>query len=415
MDCSVLSGGEEEHMQGDEASGTRPSSAAPGIQLRLLRDTRHGGAAGQPQQVAAALARFISGAKHSLQLAVYDFRLSDTLGAGIVAALRDRARHGVQVQVVYDQPRPAPAQFNFTALGADPAPPGTAEYLAGQLVAPGIELRPLTVAPTTAASRPAPATSNLPPDVPGVPISASHLMHHKYLIRDAGTARAAVWTGSANLTDDAFTVQENNVLLLRSAELAAHYQQDFSVLWNSRDIVGSGVGAGGQVALGETLVEVRFAPGEGAAIEARLTELIAGATRRIWVSSMVLTSRAILDALAAAALRVPVFGGVYDGTQMRPIVSVWKKSPASADVLASFTAVSARLSGKRSAPYSPGGLHDLMHNKLLVCDDTVATGSFNLSRNATFNAENSLLLHSPLLADRYARYVAALARTYHGN
>jgi phosphatidylserine/phosphatidylglycerophosphate/cardiolipin synthase-like enzyme len=396
-------------MKEPQGSASKSTSAA-GIQLRLLRDTRHGGAAGQPQQVAAALARFISGARHSLQLAVYDFRLSETLGAGIVAALRDRARHGVQVQVVYDQPRPAEPNISFAALGADPAPSGTAEYLAGQIAAAGIEVRPLTVV-----SRLSPATSNLPPDLPGTPISASHLMHHKYLIRDAGTARAAVWTGSANLTDDAFTVQENNVLLLRSAELADHFQQDFSVLWNSQGIVGSGVGAGGQVSIGETLTEVRFAPGEGAAIEARLAELIAGATKRVWVSSMVLTSRVILDALSAAALRVPVFGGVYDKTQMRPIVSVWKKSAASADMLASFTAVSARLSGKHSTPYSAGGLHDLMHNKLLVCDDVVATGSFNLSRNATFNAENSLVLHSPLLADRYARYVATLARTYRGN
>ena len=36
-----------------------------------------------------------------------------------------------------------------------------------------------------------------------------------------------------------------------------------------------------------------------------------------------------------------------------------------------------------------------MHNKIIVVDDTVITGSYNFSRNAQENAENILLIESP--------------------
>jgi hypothetical protein len=42
-----------------------------------------------------------------------------------------------------------------------------------------------------------------------------------------------------------------------------------------------------------------------------------------------------------------------------------------------------------------------MHDKLLVTDNVVLTGRFNLSRNAESNAENVLAIHSPALAKEY--------------
>ena len=53
-----------------------------------------------------------------------------------------------------------------------------------------------------------------------------------------------------------------------------------------------------------------------------------------------------------------------------------------------------------------------MHNKLAVVDDTVITGSFNFSNNATQNAENVLQIENKETADRYAAYVAALTQRY---
>lgn len=53
-----------------------------------------------------------------------------------------------------------------------------------------------------------------------------------------------------------------------------------------------------------------------------------------------------------------------------------------------------------------------MHDKLAVCDDTVVTGSFNFSANATGNAENVVIIRSQEVTDVYAAYVRELMELY---
>jgi phosphatidylserine/phosphatidylglycerophosphate/cardiolipin synthase-like enzyme len=53
-----------------------------------------------------------------------------------------------------------------------------------------------------------------------------------------------------------------------------------------------------------------------------------------------------------------------------------------------------------------------MHNKVVVCDNAVVTGSFNLSRSATQNAENVLVLDDQSLADKYSAYIDELVAQY---
>ena len=72
----------------------------------------------------------------------------------------------------------------------------------------------------------------------------------------------------------------------------------------------------------------------------------------------------------------------------------------------------AALVGKNSTPYSPTARHDYMHNKILVVDDTVITGSYNFSRSAQFNAENILFIDSAALAERYSAYIDHLLHKY---
>ena len=83
------------------------------------------------------------------------------------------------------------------------------------------------------------------------------------------------------------------------------------------------------------------------------------------------------------------------------------------------------------AAYDPGAWHDFavafvsasaallglvfvvvsLHLRAVV-DDTVITGSFNFSNNATQNAENVLQIESKVIADHYAAYVTALTQRY---
>ncbi|OUL23018.1 hypothetical protein BV378_24355 [Nostoc sp. RF31YmG] len=115
---------------------------------------------------------------------------------------------------------------------------------------------------------------------------------------------------------------------------------------------------------------------------------------------------AILGALddAIRYKQVKDFSGIYDATQMGHTVKQWQKSPNNGGIIATFQEVATHLVGKHSTPYSPTSKHDFMHNKVVVCDDAVVTGSFNFSHSATQNSENMLILHSKALADQYAAY-----------
>src|SRR5437764_14272878 len=104
-------------------------SSSP-ISVLFLRDTAHGGPTGQAHTVAARLADFANTAATSLDVAIYDFRLSDPLAVVVVAALVEAANRGVQVRVAFDAGKPATATpATFAHLQADPAPPGTADWV----------------------------------------------------------------------------------------------------------------------------------------------------------------------------------------------------------------------------------------------------------------------------------------------
>jgi phosphatidylserine/phosphatidylglycerophosphate/cardiolipin synthase-like enzyme len=75
-------------------------------------------------------------------------------------------------------------------------------------------------------------------------------------------------------------------------------------------------------------------------------------------------------------------------------------------------AMRAPFAGKRSTRWSPDSIHDFMHAKVTVADDTVFTGSFNLSRSGEKNAENVVEIHDAELAGRLADYVDAVRSRY---
>jgi phosphatidylserine/phosphatidylglycerophosphate/cardiolipin synthase-like enzyme len=68
--------------------------------------------------------------------------------------------------------------------------------------------------------------------------------------------------------------------------------------------------------------------------------------------------------------------------------------------------------GKLSTPYGAGTVHDYMHAKVTVCDDTAFVGSFNLSRSGEKNAENVLEIEDAGIADRLAAYIDEVRARY---
>ncbi|WP_137816961.1 phospholipase D-like domain-containing protein [Gandjariella thermophila] len=270
--------------------------AAP-MDVTFLRDIKHGGPADQPTAVAAELAAFVDAAQSALLVAIYDFRLSDTLAAPVVAALTGAARRGVRVRIAYDAGKPSTQRVAaFAALGADPAPVGTQQWLQQQFAHTGVELKAIAA-------------------------PSGKLMHNKYAVRDPGSATAAVWTGSANFTDAAWSRQENNILRIISPALAAVYERDFTQLWSTGDIIGTGAGDRGETDVNSARVDWAFAPAEGRSIDADLAGLVRAASGRVVIASMVITSHGVLAALADAVARGVPLGGIYDGGEMSPILA----------------------------------------------------------------------------------------------
>ena len=77
--------------------------------------------------------------------------------------------------------------------------------------------------------------------------------------------------------------------------------------------------------------------------------------------------------------------------------------------------VAEHLVRKNSIPFdrqNPSQPHNFMHNKLVVADQVVVTGSFNLSNHAMGNAENVLLIRDAAIANSYAEYIRRLVATY---
>ncbi|MDR3707793.1 MAG: phospholipase D-like domain-containing protein [Capsulimonadaceae bacterium] len=334
------------------------------------------------EDVAFWYAAFIAGASRTLDLAFYDFRLSPSIERIITEALAERAAAGVRIRIVYDADKPAqPA----TAVGIDPASPGT-----------GAHVQAL--------------------GYPFQRIGGLELMHNKYTVRDAGSSCATVWTGSTNFTDDAFTLQDNNIVRIQSPEIAADYSRDFEELWEKRKMDGTGKFVTTYVDSlyykGQRLrARAMFSPGCGHEIDGEIAARVASAKYRVRVCSMLLNSGTLLQSLLELLDRGKVHvDGVYDKTQMEGVLRQWQDVPHNHWKIPAVREIVERagLTGKLSRPYRPNAPHDFMHNKVLVVDDLVITGSFNFSRSAERNSENVLLLENAPVADLYSDYVDRL-------
>jgi phosphatidylserine/phosphatidylglycerophosphate/cardiolipin synthase-like enzyme len=229
-------------------------------------------------------------------------------------------------------------------------------------------------------------------------------MHSKYVVVDGHTNGAQIWTGSTNFTPDAWALQDNNIITVTSAALASLYETDFDELLANGKVAGTGINDVGSDIVNGVPIEAMFSPGEGTQISSAIASQIQQAISRLGVASMVLTSSVINGALNDSTV-TPI--GIYDGAEMR--MSVAQMQPAK---VAQFEAVAQHLVAKDSLAFSETGPHNFMHDKILVADDVVVTGSFNFSQSAQQNAENILILHDASIADAYYGYIEKLVAAY---
>jgi len=211
--------------------------------------------------VMTRLVTFIRAAKQTLDCAIYDMRFSDPLRAQLAAALRDRAQAGVDIRFCYDADKPPQPDL---AAGQDPAPAGTGAFVQSL-------------------------------GYPWRRIAGMKLMHSKYIVRDG----QAIWTGSANMTDDAFTLMENNIVEIDSHALAKYYAQNFEELWEKQNFEHTGDIHAEPVPLTFSNQSanacVMFSPGCGLAIDSEIARRVRAAQRRVRICSLLINSGTLIS------------------------------------------------------------------------------------------------------------------------
>jgi phosphatidylserine/phosphatidylglycerophosphate/cardiolipin synthase-like enzyme len=334
--------------------------------------------------VAQRLGSFLDGATRTLDIAIYDLRLDESPAATVFAAFESAQKRGVAIRLMFNQ--------DHAVAIPVPPPPEIDLAFVDRLRSIGVQIKPIS----------------------GIP----DLMHHKYVVRDAGTPAASVLTGSTNWTNDSWSREENVMFTIASGEIAGDYAADFQGLWDRPVVADSGRISSPWSSLADaTRVRPYFCPGRSMKLVHAMARSIATAEKRIRICSPVITSGPILGTLAEVCEHPVVdIAGVYDATQMDEVLHQWSSLTAAAWKITAFHGIVAavRFGAKRSTPYSKGSVHDFMHAKILVTDNYVYTGSFNLSHSGEQNAENVIQIESAEVADMCAAYIDRVAARYGG-
>ena len=225
--------------------------------------------------------------------------------------------------------------------------------------------------------------------IPAVFDGRPAFMHDKFCVVDG----RFVWTGSTNITENCMYRNNNNAVLVDSAELARDFAAEFGEMFDARQF---GPGSPKNTPFPEatlsdgTRVECYFAPEDG--VGAALARFAGSARERIDFAAFSFTSADLADAMAVR---------MQAGVRVR---GVFEKRGANA-ASSKYPWLAERGATVRSDT-SPASMHD----KFLVVDSTaVATGSFNFSHNADeHNDENLLIIHDPAVARKYVEEVDRL-------
>jgi len=134
------------------------------------------------------LVKFIRGAKHSLDVAIYDMRNADVL-----KALKGMSSK-VQLHILYDAGKP-----KASSTSADPKVSATAKAI---------------------------KDAGLSDFAQPVKEKGGHLMHDKFILRDG----ASVWSGSGNFTNGGLLLQDNHFFTMDSPAIASAYSRTFGDL-----------------------------------------------------------------------------------------------------------------------------------------------------------------------------------------
>ncbi|WKZ38753.1 MAG: phospholipase D-like domain-containing protein [Anaerolineales bacterium] len=282
------------------------------------------------------LIQFINGAQTSIHIAGFEFSLTRVADALIAAKNR-----GVDVKWMADDK-------NGTQYDTQP---GRGQF--SMLTAAGIEVKD---------------------------DARSALMHNKFWIFD----RQIVWTGSTNATVNGVYKQNNNVLVIRSPEVAYIFEREFLEMWNGQFGPRAPSTVGSQWAiLDGTPIQVLFSPEDKAM--ANLIALVRDAEVSVRFLAFSFTDSALAQMMVERARA---------GVDVRGIFETFGSAGMSSELKTLWCA---------GLPVRQDGNASFLHHKVIIVDDSiVVTGSLNFSANADgVNEENVVILDNAEIAALY--------------
>jgi phosphatidylserine/phosphatidylglycerophosphate/cardiolipin synthase-like enzyme len=212
-------------------------------------------------------------------------------------------------------------------------------------------------------------------------LGRSAFMHNKFWVFD----RQVVWTGSTNITKSGIYTQNNNVIVIRSSELADIYEREFDEMW------GGQFGATSPSTLSEQKINVDGTPiqviftSEDAALETAIIPLVQNAQSSVYFLAFSFTDFPLADAMIQRYLRGADVAGVFE---------TFGSLTESAELRTLFCG---------EVPVRQDGNPGFLHHKVIIVDERyVITGSLNFSTRAeTTNDENVIIIDNPDIARRY--------------
>jgi phosphatidylserine/phosphatidylglycerophosphate/cardiolipin synthase-like enzyme len=227
----------------------------------------------------------------------------------------------------------------------------------------------------------------------GIPVAVDGpdgLMHNKFVVLDGGE----VWTGSMNFTDSGAYSDHNNLLRLLSTQLGEDYTREFEEMFREGSF-GPHIGAETphpRVTLPDAQIDVLFSPDDGVA--AHLARLISNASESIDFLAFSFTSDLLGEAVRGRGRAGIAVRGVMDADQARSNLGTEYDSFLRAGL-----------------PVRLDGWSGQMHHKVLIIDQEILiTGSYNLSNSAEErNDENLLVIYDHGIA---ANYLAEFQRIF---
>ncbi len=208
------------------------------------------------------------------------------------------------------------------------------------------------------------------------------LMHNKFWIFD----RQSVWTGSTNVTVNGIFKQNNNVLVLRSPEIAAMYEREFAEMWSGQFGRRAPSDLNHQWAdLNGTPIQVIFSAEDNAL--ANLIALVSEAQTSIRFLAFSFTDDGLAQAMIDRARAGVDVKGVFETFGSNSEYSELKTFQSA------------------GVPVRQDGGDSILHHKVIVIDNSiVVTGSLNFSANADENnEENVVILENAEIAAEYLR------------